>query len=403
MLPFLQLILAISIIIAAAKAGGYLSLRLGQPAVAGEVLAGLLLGPSVLNFFSLPIFTDAHLEVSIVHLAELGVLLLMFIAGLELHLDDLVKSGKVAVLVGLLSFVLTLGMGYLLGTVMAIDPQKALFLGLMLAPTSIGISAQTLMELKVLRTKVGVTLLGAASIDDILGVLGVSLFLALLSGTKVSESVSVFPLFLDMSLYLVIASLVGYWLLPKLASFVERLPISQGLVAFAFIIMLLYAWSAEALGHMATVIGAFMAGIFLARCPLKDNIRKGFIPIAYGIFVPIFFSNVGLSADLRQISIDGLKLLAGMVIVVVVSKLLGAGLGGKLGGMHTWEFLQLGFGMIPRGEVVLIVATVGITEGIIGNEVFSTAVMLVVITTLSTPPILRNLFSKTAHNCETQN
>jgi len=154
---------------------------------------------------------------------------------------------------------------------------------------------------------------------------------------------------------------------------------------------------------MATVIGAFMAGIFLARCPLKDNIRKGFIPIAYGIFVPIFFSNVGLSADLRQISIDGLKLLAGMVIVVVVSKLLGAGLGGKLGGMHTWEFLQLGFGMIPRGEVVLIVATVGITEGIIGNEVFSTAVMLVVITTLSTPPILRNLFSKTAHNCETQN
>jgi len=244
MLPFLQLILAISIIIAAAKAGGYLSLRLGQPAVAGEVLAGLLLGPSVLNFFSLPIFTDAHLEVSIVHLAELGVLLLMFIAGLELHLDDLVKSGKVAVLVGLLSFVLTLGMGYLLGTVMAIDPQKALFLGLMLAPTSIGISAQTLMELKVLRTKVGVTLLGAASIDDILGVLGVSLFLALLSGTKVSESVSVFPLFLDMSLYLVIASLVGYWLLPKLASFVERLPISQGLVAFAFIIMLLYAWSA---------------------------------------------------------------------------------------------------------------------------------------------------------------
>jgi Kef-type K+ transport system membrane component KefB len=403
MLPFLQFIFAIAVIIAAAKAGGYLSFRLGQPAVAGEVLAGLLLGPSVLNFFNLPFLTDTHLEASIVHLAELGVLLLMFIAGLELHLDDLAKSGKVAILAGFLGFVLTLGMGYLLGTIMAYDPQKALFLGLMLAPTSIGISAQTLMELKVLRTKIGITLLGAATIDDLLGVLGVSLFLALFGGATASDPASVFPLLLDMSLYLAIASVVGYWLLPTLASFVERLPISQGLVAFAFIIMLLYAWSAEALGHMATVIGAFMAGIFFVRSSLKDKIKEGIIPIAYGIFVPIFFSNVGLSADLRQISIDGLILLAGMVIVVVASKLLGAGFGSKLGGMHPWESLQLGFGMIPRGEVVLIVATVGITEGIIGNEIFSTAVMLVVLTTLTTPPILRNLFSKTGPNFETQN
>jgi len=403
MLPFLQFIFAIAIIIAAAKAGSYLSLRLGQPAVAGKVLAGLLLGPSVLNFFNLPILTDPHLDESIVHLAELGVLLLMFIAGLELHLDDLAKSGKVAVLAGLLGFVLTLGMGYILGTIMAYDTQKALFLGLMLAPTSIGISAQTLIELKALRTKVGVALLGAASVDDILGVLGVSLFLALIGGVTTSESASVIQILLDMSLYLVIASVVGFWLLPKLASFVDRLPISQGLVAFAFIIMLLYAWSAEALGHMATVIGAFMAGIFLARSPLKDNIRKGFIPITYGIFVPIFFANVGLSADLRQISIDGLILLAGMVIVVVASKLLGAGFGGKLGGMHPWESLQLGFGMIPRGEVVLIIATVGITEGVIGNEVFSTAVMLVVLTTLTTPPILRNLLAKTDPNVDTHN
>ncbi len=401
MLPFLQFIFAIAVIIATAKAGGYLSLRLGQPAVAGEVLAGLLLGPSVLNFYGLPIFTDAHLEASIVHLAELGVLLLMFIAGLELHFDDLVKTSKVASLTGLSGFVLTLGMGYILGTLMAFDTQQALFLGLMLAPTSIGISAQTLMELKVLRTKVGTTLLGAATIDDMLGVLGVSLFLALFGEAATAESVSVIALLLDMSLFLVIASAVGYWLLPKLVSFANELPISQGLIAFAFIIMLLYAWSAEALGHMATVIGAFLAGIFIARSSLKDQIKKGFFPIAYGIFVPIFFSTVGLSANLRQISIDGLILLAGMVFIVVVSKLLGAGVGSKLGGMRSWESLQLGFGMVPRGEVVLIIATVGITEGIIGNEVFSTAVILVVLTTLATPPILRHLFAKTDPNLTT--
>jgi len=403
MLPFLQFIFAIAVIITAAKAGGTLSLKLGQPAVVGEVLAGLLLGPSVLNFFGLPIFTDTHLRDSIVHLAELGVLLLMFIAGLELQLDDLAKSGKAAVLAGLFGFVLTLGMGYVLGTVFAYDAQQALFLGLMLAPTSIGITAQTLMELKVLQTKVGITLLGAATIDDMLCVLGVSLFLALFGGATASESVSILTILLDMSIYLVIASAVGFWLLPKLPSLVEKLPISQGLVALAFIIMLLFAWSAEALGHMATVIGAFLAGIFLARSPQKDEIKKGFIPIAYGIFVPIFFSNVGLSADLRQIPIDGFILLAGMAIVVVASKLLGAGFGSKLGGMHPWESLQLGVGMIPRGEVVLIIATVGITEGIIGNEVFSTAVMLVVLTTLATPPILRNLLAKTDPKLKNQN
>ncbi|MEN8173701.1 MAG: cation:proton antiporter [Chloroflexota bacterium] len=403
MLPFLQFIFAIAVIITAAKVGGYLSLKLGQPAVTGEVLAGLLLGPSVLNFLGLPFFTDTHLRDSIVNLAELGVLLLMFIAGLELHLDDLVKSGKIAVLAGLLGFVLTFGMGYILGTVFAYDVQQALFLGLMLAPTSIGISAQTLMELKVLKTKVGITLLGAATIDDMLGVLGVSLFLAFFGGATASDYVSVLTLLLDMSIYLVIAFAVGIWLLPKLPSYVKKLPISQGLVALAFIIMLFYAWSAEALGHMATVIGAFLAGIFLARSPLKDEIKKGLFPIAYGIFVPIFFSNVGLSADLHQISIDGLILLAGMAIVVVASKLLGAGFGSRLGDMHPWESLQLGFGMIPRGEVVLVFATVGITEGIIGNEVFSTTVMLVVLTTLATPPILRILLAKTEPKLKSQN
>jgi len=217
MLPFLQFIFAILVIIAAAKAGGYLSSKMGQPAVAGEVLAGLILGPSVLNFMHLPMFTDEHLGESITHLAELGVLLLMFIAGLELHLTDLAKSGKAAALAGLIGFILTLGMGYILGILFDFGTQQALFLGLILAPTSIGISAQTLIELKVLRTRVGTTLLGAATIDDVLGVFGVSLFLALVLGGATRGAMDVFPIFLQMSLYLLIASAFGFWILPKLA------------------------------------------------------------------------------------------------------------------------------------------------------------------------------------------
>ncbi|HEY43223.1 MAG TPA: cation:proton antiporter, partial [Anaerolineae bacterium] len=260
MLPFLQFTIALVVIIAAAKIGGLISTRLGQPAVAGEVLAGLVLGPSVLNFFQLPAFTDQHLGETIKHLAELGVLLLMFIAGIELHFKDMVRYGKVAIWAGSLGFFLTLGMGYLLAVFFSFETQRAIFIGLMLAPTSIGISAQTLMELKILRTEVGGTLLGAAAVDDILSVLGVSFLVAFLLWGAASGFTSVMVIIIKMILFLIAASAIGYWILPKLAQVVERLQISQGLFSFAFITMLLFAWSAEALGHMATIIGAFMAG-----------------------------------------------------------------------------------------------------------------------------------------------
>ena len=318
---------------------------------------------------------------------------MLFIAGLGLHLSELVESSKPAVLAGSLGFVFTVGMGYLLAQLFAFETQQALFIGLMLAPTSIGISAQTLMELKMLRTMVGTTLLGAAAIDDILGVLGVSVFLALFLGRVTNGFDSILVILVKMILYLVVASAIGIWLMPKAARFIEKLPISQGLIAFAFVTLLLFAWTAEVFGQMAAIIGAFLAGIFLASSPLQDKIERGLLPIAYGIFVPIFFVNVGLSADIRQISIGGVLLLVGMTIVVIFSKLVGAGIGGRLGGLTNRESVQLGAGMIPRGEVVLIVATVGITEGLIGSDVFSAVVLLVIVTTLITPLILRSMFS----------
>jgi Kef-type K+ transport system membrane component KefB len=396
MLPFLQLILALAIIIAAAKLGGYLSQRLRQPTIAGKVLVGLILGPSVLNFLQWPMFTDPHLGETISHLAELGVLLLMFIAGLELHLSDLAKSGKVAVLGGTLGFALTLGLGAALAMAFSFAPRQALFFGLLLAPTSIGISAQTLMELRMLRSRVGVSLLGAAVVDDSLAVLGVSMFLALVGSGSMDGLASGTWVLLRMLLYLVVAFAMGIWLIPRLSRFAEKLPVSQGLFAFAFITVLLYAWAAEVLGGMAAIIGAFMTGLFLARSPLKKRIETGFEPLVYGIFVPIFFINVGLSADLRQFAAGGLGLLVVMCLVVILSKLLGAGLAGVFGGMKSQETLQLGVGMIPRGEVTLIVATVGITEGLIGVEVFSVAVGIVIVTVLLTPLLLRRAFARAA-------
>ena len=396
MLPFLQFVIAIAIIIAAAKLGGYLSHRLGQPAVVGKVVAGLILGPSLLNFLQWPMFTDPHLGESIVFLAELGVLLLMFTAGLNLHLSDLAKSGKVAVLAGTLGFALTLGMGSVLAMAFSFDPSHALFFGLLLAPTSIGISAQTLMELKVVRTRVGVSLLGAAAVDDSLAVLGISLFLALSRGGAASGLTSALLILLRMLLYLVVASAVGLWLIPRLSRFAEKLPVSQGLIAFSFITVLLYAWAAEVLGGMAAIIGAFMAGLFLARSPLRQRIESGFAPLVYGVFVPIFFVSVGLAADVRQITAGGIGLVVAMCLVVILSKLLGAGLAGVLGRLKRQEAVQLGVGMIPRGEVTLIIATVGVMEGLIGVDVFSVAVGIVIVTVLLTPLLLRRAFARAA-------
>lgn len=391
MTPFLQFAIALAIIIAGAKLGGYLSLKLGQPSVMGELLVGIILGPSVIDLMHLAPFTDKHLGEAVAHIAELGVLLLMFIAGLDLHLSDLAKSGKVAALAGILGVFLPLSMGYALTSLFSFDFQEALFTGLILSATSVSISAQTLMELKVLRSRVGIGLLGAAVFDDILVVLGLSIFIAVTLGSGGLAGIAWIAA--RMILYLGVAAALGMALIPNLSQRIDRLPISQGLLAFVVVVTLFYAWSAEILGGMAAITGSFLAGLMFARSPLKERIESGVSALAYSFFVPIFFVNVGLAANARLLSTESLLLLLGMSAVAIVSKILGSGLGARLAGFTNLEALQLGAGMSSRGEVGLIVASVGIAEGLISTDLFAVVVGVVIITTLLTPMMLRALFS----------
>ena len=239
--------------------------------------------------------------------------------------------------------------------------------------------------------------MGAAVIDDTLVVLGISFFLAALGGSgaeELSAGSGILLLVGRMVLYLVIAIFVGIKVLPQLARLVERLPISEGVIAFAFTVMIFYAWTAEYFGNLATIIGAFLAGLFFSRTPLKAKIEQGFSALAYGVFVPIFFVDVGLEANFRTLDGESLIFLVVLLITAILSKIIGSGLGGLLGRLSARESMQLGFSMVPRGEVVLIVATVGITEGFINQTELSVAVGMVVLTTLLTPPILRSLFQK---------
>ena len=390
--PFLQLTISLAIIIAAAKAGGYLSLRLGQPSVLGELLVGILLGPTLLDLLNRPYFTDTHLPEVIHELAEIGVLLLMFLAGLELHLEDLVKSGKVSALAGTLGVALPLALGAGLGLIFGESITSSIFLGLILAATSVSISAQTLMELNRLRTRVGVSLLGAAVFDDILVVLSLSIFTAVAVSGSEASWLSVVLIAVRMLLFLGIAALLGLWLLPRWSYKVDDLPVSQGLIAFTLVMIFLYGWSAETFGKMAAITGAFLAGLVLTRSPVKERIQYGVSIVAFGVFVPIFFVDIGLSADLKSLAGEGMLFLAAMLIVAVLGKLLGAGLGALFGGLTRRESLQLGIGMISRGEVGLIVAAVGINQELIGQDIFAAAVGVVILTTLLTPPLLRASF-----------
>jgi Kef-type K+ transport system membrane component KefB len=392
MTTLLQFAFLLAVILFAAKAAGYLSVRIGQPAVLGELTAGILLGPSLLNLLGFPFI--AHDLSEVIRLfGELGVLMLMFLAGLEFQLDELRENMRVAAFAGTLGVVGPVLLGWGTGLLFGMTHAAALFLGLTLGATSVSISAQTLIELKSLRTRVGLSLLGAAIFDDILIILLLSMFLAFLGGGT-GGSAEILFIVLRMTLFMTISVLFGLRVLPWIIRQVSRLYISQGVLVVALVTMLAYGIAAEYLGGLAAITGAFLAGLMLARTPEKEQIEPGIHALAYGLFVPVFFVSIGLSIDLRGFPMQTLLFTAVVVLIAIFGKWIGAGLGAKMGGLSGRESVQLGAGMISRGEVGLIAVSIGMANNLVGANEFSAIVVMVLATTLVTPPILRWLFAR---------
>ena len=395
MTAFLQFVFALTVIIAAAKAGGWVAVRLGQPAVLGELLVGVLLGPSLFDLMHWPVLVNAvdpHLLTEAIYeLAELGVICLMFLAGLEVDVLEMRRTGRVATLAGVMGVIFPLGLGALIVLPCGYRGQAALFVGMILTATSVSISAQTLLELGVLRSREGVALLGAAVVDDVLVILLLSVFIAVTaSGAGGAEIVLVL---VRMVLYLGLATAAGLIFLPRLADWADEQPVSEGLTAFVLVVTLAYAWIAEVGGGLAAITGAFIAGLGFGRSHLRATIGRSMHTIAYAFLVPIFFVSIGLKTNARLLTEQGLLLVLLLVIVAVVSKVLGGGLGARLGGFANRASLCVGVGMISRGEVGLIVASVGVSAGLIKTELFSVVTIIVLITTLITPPLLRQVFA----------
>jgi Kef-type K+ transport system membrane component KefB len=398
----LQLLLLLIIIIAAAKLAGAAANRIGQPAVFGEILAGLLLGPTLLNILGWPIFAPSAtpapdvlvappLAAVVRDLADLGVILLMFIAGMETDLAEMRRVGRVAFWSATGGVLLPLVGGALAAHAFGIRLfWEGLFVGTILTATSVSISAQTLMEIGALRSKEGSAILGAAVIDDVMGIVLLSAVIAFARGAGSPGLATLSGIIVRIALFFALALLAGRYV-PALVRAADRLNVSQGLLGLVLVVAFLYAWAAEYVGQMAAITGSYIAGVFFARTRYKERIDQGIHPLTYSMFVPVFFVSIGLEANARDLGGDVAFTLV-LLLVAVVGKIVGCGGLAWLSGFSRRQSLRVGVGMISRGEVGLIVASYGLSHGIIARTVFSASVVMVLVTTMITPPLLRLLF-----------
>jgi Kef-type K+ transport system membrane component KefB len=393
----LQVLLLLTLIVAAAKAAGALANRIGQPAVFGEILAGLLLGPTVFDVLSWPMFATADAEglaPLVRDLAQIGVILLMFVAGLETDLAEMRRIGRVAFWSAfggvLLPFMGGAATAVAFGLPLWWD---GIFIGTVLTATSVSISAQTLIELGALRTREGSTILAAAVIDDVMGIIVLSFVVAFArtSGPTV-DLTQIGLVVVRMTAYFAIAIIAGRWIAPLLR-WTTRLGVSQGLLAGVLVVAFVYAWAAEYLGLIAAITGSYLAGVLVAGTPFKKEVDRGIHPLTYSMFVPIFFISIGLEANGRELGERAMFTIV-LVVVAIVAKALGCGLFARVAGFTTAESVRVGAGMISRGEVGLIVAGYGLNNQIIGRDVFSASVVMVLVSTMVTPPLLRMTFPR---------
>jgi len=319
----------------------------------------------------------------------------MFLAGLQTDLSQVNNVRRVAFLAGSIGVLFPVVMGAAASAPFGFSAKESIFIGIILSATSVSISARTLMELGVLQTRQGLAILAAAVIDDVLGLLVLSFFLAFAvqesSGSGPSDALLIVA---RVAIFFAAAFIVGRFVLPRLTRWAMNAPMSEGALTAAIVVVLFYAWFAEYFGEVAAITGAFMAGLFLRQTDAHRLIDERARALAYGFFVPIFFVGVGLAANARAIDGSDALLLVIVFLIACVSKILGCGLGALLGGEPLKSALQIGTGMITRGEVGLIVATVGLSKGVIDTDIYSIIVLTVLMTTLATPLLLRIVFPK---------
>jgi Kef-type K+ transport system membrane component KefB len=359
----------------AAKMVGWFCQKIGIPPVLGKLVIGIVIGPSVLGWLQPQPLINS--------LASLGVIILMFIAGLETDMVQMRRVGGAAFMSACLGVVLPFVVGTVFAYALGSSLPESLFLGTLLTATSVSISAQTLKDLGKLKTKEGATILGAAVIDDILGLVVLSVILAFLLGQSPVLSI------IKMISYFVFAYLLGHFGFPLLSRWLPRLLAVEARLGVILALVLLYAWSAESLGNVAAITGAYIAGMLLGRTEMREWVHDGVSKIGYALLIPIFFINIGLQANFHAVGSVSLLFLLGLIGIAIITKIFGCGGGALLCDFRLPEALTVGVGMVSRGEVALITASIGLQSGLISSSLFSVIILVTLVTTMITPALLK--------------
>jgi Kef-type K+ transport system membrane component KefB len=377
MVEIASLLLDLAVILTAAKIGGELVGRIGQPAVLGELMVGVLLGPSLLGLIE-------PLEL-IKFLAEIGLILLLFKVGLESDITELMRAGSSAGIVALTGLITPFILGYAVALWLGMEHLTAIFIGATLTATSIGITARVLADLNKSNTRESTIILGAAVLDDIGGLVILSIVVSMVTFGAVS-AMEVVRISISAIAFLALAMVVGIKTAPRLLKIVQRMQVEGRLIVAAFAFCLFLAWFAEKAG-LATIVGAFAAGLILAKTEHRAHIEERIEPMT-DIFVPIFFVMMGVMVDIKTfLDLNVLYIGVLLTAAAILGKMIcGLGARGKV------NRLAIGVGMLPRGEVGLIFAGYGITLGIIDSALYSALILLVIITTFLTPIMMKKVF-----------
>lgn len=412
---FLQLALLIAILLPAGKLVASLCTRFGVPAIIGELMVGIAAGPGGLKLFDLGVFHGGSSTGAFMLLAQVGGLVLMFIAGLETDIDRMHEAGVTAFLVALSGviwpFVLGTGAAHLLG----LSWNASLFLGGALTATSVSISARTLMDAGQMSSPEASVILGAAVIDDVMGLFVLAFLTASVSASAGGETFGLapeasswlqvhfplaahHPLLVQMvliSLSVAVFFACGYgaakrWLDPLILQ-MRKLSANESVTSCVLALVLLYAIFAEWLGSVAGITGAYLLGYVFAGSKFKADIERTFAALGHGLLIPLFFVSIGLTSNFR--ALGGHWFLLGVVFfIAVISKMIGCGLAAMARGMGPVRSLRIGCGMVSRGEVGLIVAAMAVRANVFNPQEVAIIVSVVLLTTLLTPLMLRGAF-----------
>lgn len=372
----------LAIILAAGALGGYLCRKINQPAVLGQLIFGILIGPSL--------FKLVEPSETFIHLADLGVVLLMFIAGLETDIDEMIKAGKSSFIIAIggviVPIILGMGAGMLFGNNMG----ESFFIGVILAATSVSITVETLREIDKLKTKQGITILSAAVIDDVIGIIMLSLVAGFINP---NEGQGIVWVLVKLVGFFVIALVLGFFVVKLSNKFFSLKNTTERVAGVGLIFCLIFAFIADEMG-VAAITGAYLAGIMISSTPFKQKISYKMQEISYLLLTPIFFVVTGMEVEVTHM-LNDLGFGIALMIAAILGKLIGCGLVARFLKFNNRESLQIGLGMIPRGEVALIVTDIGLRLGVVHKGLFAAIIFMILTTTMISPPLLKKSFAKT--------